>query len=113
MCIRDSPNTFPETHCIALREALAAGCLAVTTDLGALSETSGGYAVLIPNHKDPNDYIEAFAEKTISELRRIKEQPESVEQQLRAQLSWLHTHHTWAHNAKGWETWLEQLTLYE
>lgn len=105
------PNTFTETHCIALREALAAGCLAVTTDLGALSETSGGYAVLIPNHKDPNDYIEAFSEKTISELRRIKEHPESVEQQLRAQLGWLHTHHTWAHNAKGWETWLEQLTL--
>ena len=105
------PNSFPETHCIALREGLAAGCLAVTTDLGALPETSGGYAVLIPNHKDSNDYIEAFSEKTISELRRIKEHPESVEQQLRSQLDWLHAHHTWAHNAKGWESWLEQLTL--
>ena len=105
------PNTFPETHCIALREALAAGCLAVTTDLGALSETSGGYAVLIPNHKDPNHYIEAFSEITISELRRIKEHPESVEQQLRSQLDWLHAHHTWTHNAKGWESWLDGLTL--
>lgn len=48
------PASVEETFCIAQAEAMSAGCLSVTSNLGALKETSGGYSLTFDF--DDNDF---------------------------------------------------------
>lgn len=54
------PNTFAETSCISVLEAQAAGCVPVTTRLGALPETVSDAGVLIDGLPGEEDYFSKF-----------------------------------------------------
>jgi FkbM family methyltransferase len=55
------PCTFEETSCIAIIEALSAGLRVVTSNLGALPETTEGWARIYPYLMDKNKHAEVFA----------------------------------------------------
>ena len=40
------PNTYPETCCTSILEAMACRCNVITSDLGALAETSNGFSFM-------------------------------------------------------------------
>ena len=42
------PNVWEETFCVSLAEAMSCGCFPITTDMGALPETSNGMGKYIP-----------------------------------------------------------------
>lgn len=56
------PSTFEETFCLAAMESLAAGLVAMTTDLGALYETCAEFPIYIPYLKDKEALSKQFAE---------------------------------------------------
>jgi glycosyltransferase involved in cell wall biosynthesis len=104
------PNAFPETSCIAVMEALAAGMRVVTSDLGALPETCEGFAKLVPIDIDIDDanasiavrngasYTDAF----VNALARSTYTTAG----LYDQVVHMNTHHTWAVRAQQWVDYL-------
>lgn len=60
------PCTFEETSCIAVIEALSAGLKVVTSSLGALPETTEGWATIYPYLHNPDLHARKFA-KVLSE----------------------------------------------
>jgi predicted O-linked N-acetylglucosamine transferase (SPINDLY family) len=108
------PNSFPETSCIAVMEAMASGCLIITSDLGALSETTAGFADLVPVSEEDQDKIEAykaqFVETAVAALQKWLNQSAVVEQRLQAQVSYVNEQYTWEKRAEEWEEWLTEIS---
>ena len=101
------PNIFPETSCIAVMEALAAGCLVVTSQLGALPETTDGFAWLEPIISDPQQHAEAYARTLIRALACYRQMPQT-ERLLQAQVRHVNTQMSWDARALAWEMWLTE-----
>jgi glycosyltransferase involved in cell wall biosynthesis len=54
------PNTFEETSCITAMEAQAAGCVVITSNLGALPETIGDAGIVVREKPGTPQYIESW-----------------------------------------------------
>ena len=88
------PCIFPETSCIAVMEAMAAGLRVVTSDVAALPETTEGFADLVPYNAD---FVRNYTE--------VLDQPYSPDG-LFAQVVHMNQHHTWKVRAQQWAEYL-------
>jgi len=98
------PSTFAETSCIAVMEAMAAGCRVVTTDLGALPETTEGFGTLVPSGPDMGA---AFAEACVAAIDGAAA-PEH-EASIRAQVEHVNRTAVWSERAREWARWVSIL----
>ena len=79
------PNVWEETFCVSLAEAMSCGCFPITTDMGALPETSFGRGKYIPmsGQNTPRGWIpdntfhQNFAKEIINALHFFDKEPES------------------------------------
>ena len=62
------PCTFAETACLAAIEAMAAGCRVIVPSLGALPETTGGYARIYPYNPNAEQHVATFSENLAAEM---------------------------------------------
>lgn len=104
------PNRFAETSCIAAMEALAAGCLVVSSALGALPETTAGFARLIPVPEDPAEHAVRFADAVRSALLQWRDEGPATGRRLREQVDHVTTGMSWAGRAGDWLAWLAELS---
>ena len=66
------PSTYPETFCLSQAEAMSAGLLCLTSDLGALPEVSNGLTTIYPLPSDPIEHAKLFAEHLTKAIQTIK-----------------------------------------
>lgn len=120
-------NTFQETSCIAVMEAMASGCTVVTSDLAALPETAAGFGRLVSvagaqefsdvfnwqfaQRADWQAYKTRFVAATVQLLDEYKN-GQMTEQHLRRMVDYTHHHCTWEVRGREWAEWLQGLPLW-
>lgn len=100
------PNIFDETSCIAVMEAMAAGCTVVTTRRGALPETTAGEARLVEPDDDPRVLSARFADAVAAELAERRADPAAHGTRIARQVAHVNDTMTWARRAEQWSAWL-------
>jgi len=102
------PCTFEETSCIAVIEALSAGLRVVTSNIGALPETTEGWARMYPYLMDKTMHALTFSEILLEEINKIKtgELDEQLEQQRQTYApKW-----SWDQRINEWTNYLNTLS---
>lgn len=70
------PSLFCETYCISLMEAMACGVIYIGSNIGALSETSNGFATLVEGSPDYIEVKEKFLRKIDCYFNSIYKTPQ-------------------------------------
>ena len=108
------PNTFPETSCIAVMEAMASGCYVITSELGALSETMAGFGSLISLENGIEVYKEQFVKITVDILNHLKSDSKTeLENKLKEQVRFCNKEYTWKLRAHQWLKHLYKIKGYK
>ena len=100
------PNTFAETSCIAVMEAMAAGLYVLTSDLGALGETTLGLGELVPvdgPFPQVGYFAGRYAERLKDVLRRRAADPAGFAAARFEQVRRFNAECTWSCRARQWE----------
>jgi len=100
------PNTFAEGFCISVLEAMAAGCLVITSDLGALRTTTAGFGHHLAPPVDETQHAALYADFAVRVLQQARSSPAEHAQRLADQVRTVHQTGTWAVRAREWSDWL-------
>jgi glycosyltransferase involved in cell wall biosynthesis len=108
------PCIFAETSCISAMEAMASGAMMITNSLGALPETTAGfahYAGLADSGKVviPGQAATRYATRVLQVVAEARAAPERTAQTIASQIDFARTHYTWSVRAAQWTAWLKEI----
>jgi glycosyltransferase involved in cell wall biosynthesis len=101
------PCTFEETSCIAVIEALSAGLRVVTSNIGALPETTEGWARMYPFLANKEYHAIRFSTVLNEEINRIKSEESTFF--LKLQKETYAPRWSWNERIKEWTSFLDVL----
>lgn len=101
------PSTFEETSCISVIEALSAGLRVICSNIGALPETTEGWARMYNYRVDKETHAQLFAKILSEEIEKIKS-GELIEH-LKQQVDVYKPKWSWEKRAAEWEELFKQL----
>ena len=101
------PSVYFETYCISALEAIAAGLKVVTTDIGALSETTLGFADLVPAlGLSPEALVRGYTAAMERTEARFLADPRAWSEERYAQSREIVRRGNWSARAAEWEAFL-------
>jgi glycosyltransferase involved in cell wall biosynthesis len=104
------PCIYPETFCISAAEAMAAGMKVVTTKLGALAETTMGFADLVPVVSGDGDALARdFRAAMQNAVDEFAHDPAGWAEQMYLQSRRANVLYSWDSRAEEWEVFLAGL----
>lgn len=92
------PSIYPETFCLSQAEAMSAGLLCLTSDIGSLPEVSGGHTRIYPYEEDQIKHMETYAElltKAIDDVANGNWNPEE-------QIKYVNSEYSWERHKERW-----------
>ena len=98
------PSIFEETSCLAVIEAMSAGCHVVTTNYGALPETCGEFATMIEFDSSVQNLIERYADTLNSVLDNYKNN--LYKEDLEMQVKYYNKYYSWNTRIEEWKNFL-------
>lgn len=102
------PSIWPETSCIALIEAMSAGCLCVHSSLAALPETSANWTYMYQYTENNQTHINSFyySLKQCMEIMSDQEKNVLVAKRLNMQKQYVDAFYNWDLRASEWNMML-------
>lgn len=101
------PSTFEETSCISVIDALSAGLKVVCSNIGALPETTEGWADMYPFIKENDKHAAEFAK--ILKNTVVKYKNGEYKDQLKEQVSMYAPKWSWDKRIEEWNTFLNDV----
>lgn len=101
------PSTYMETSCMAIQEAMMAGCLAITTNFGALPETCGEWAWMFQYDERPD----VLAARTMEHMARAIDTygEEHLQKTLELQQLYFQRYYAFESRLPQWKALLEHV----
>ena len=101
------PCVWPETSCIAMMEAMSAGCSIVCPNFAALPETTANFALMYPWSEDNNHHAHTFYHTLDMAIRVHNE--EDLQTKLHFQKIYTDSFYNWDLRLGEWEGLLRSL----
>lgn len=103
------PSIWEETSCLCAIEAAMAGCSLVTTNYGALYETTADWAKMVPFNTNGRQLVKDFADALNEAIDEFW--TDSTQQKLLDQHVYYSNFYNWDKRAEEWKAFLDKIKL--